>query len=234
MNFYEEIKSNRFLLLALILCLAFFIVIIKAFMYLPEANEKPLIENYNTENINKPAKKINQDDDLDKVASRKLNIGIPHVDDIKKADIDFLGDIEKSVKSSGSEELEIIEENEDKAPKQVQKSSEEMAIEFLEKAIKQKENKDFLGAIENLKQSIKTTTDKEIQAKSYEQVALIYAINKKYGTALSYAQKAFNLSPSTSREVLLARIYYKIGEIDNATKRINNVLHRDFTQDREQ
>ena len=55
---------------------------------------------------------------------------------------------------------------------------------------------------------------------------------KRYGTALSYAQKAYNTYPTSSREMLLARLYYKTGDLDKATKRMNNVLQRDFASDR--
>ena len=58
------------------------------------------------------------------------------------------------------------------------------------------------------------------------------AIVKKYGSAMSYAQKAYNLSPSTNRELLLARLYYKTGDVDKATKRVNNILQRDFSIDK--
>ena len=40
------------------------------------------------------------------------------------------------------------------------------------------------------------------------------------------------MDPTTSREILLARIYYKTGDIVKATQRINNVLQRDFAADR--
>ena len=50
-----------------------------------------------------------------------------------------------------------------------------------------------------------------------------------YGSALSAAQRAYNLAPSSHREVLLARLYYKTGDIDKATSRVNNVLRRDFS-----
>jgi hypothetical protein len=63
-------------------------------------------------------------------------------------------------------------------------------------------------------------------------MADVYGIVKRYGTALSYAQRAYNAAPTTSREMLIARLYYKTGEIDKATKRVNNILQRDFSNDR--
>ena len=76
------------------------------------------------------------------------------------------------------------------------------------------------------------TDDKSSIATSYEGIASIYAARHKYGSALSYATRAYNMSPSSSRELLLARLYYKTGDMEKATRRINNILHRDFSDDR--
>ena len=90
-------------------------------------------------------------------------------------------------------------------------------------------NNSYEDIINNAKQF---KEDKQlVKAECYEEISTIYAISKKYGTALSYAQKAYNLYPSTSREILLARLYYKTGSTDKASDRINNVLRRDFNLD---
>ena len=44
--------------------------------------------------------------------------------------------------------------------------------------------------------------------------------------------KAFNLSPNSHRELLLAKLYYKTGDTYKATQRINNILQREFADDK--
>ena len=109
---------------------------------------------------------------------------------------------------------------------------EEQVEKVFATAYKLRSEKQFVKALEEYKKIPELTSDSNLVARSYEETATIYAIVKRYGTALSYAQKAYNMSPSSSREMLLARIYYKTGEIDKATTRINNVLKRDFAADR--
>lgn len=87
---------------------------------------------------------------------------------------------------------------------------------------------DFSRAIEEYKNLISETDENTIKAQCFEEIARIYAIQKRYGSALSAAQRAYNLSPSTTGEVLLARLYYKTGDVEKATKRINNILRREF------
>ena len=59
-------------------------------------------------------------------------------------------------------------------------------------------------------------------------MAIVYAISKRYGSAISAAQRAYNIAPTSNREMLLARLYYKTGDTERATAKANNVLRRDF------
>lgn len=93
------------------------------------------------------------------------------------------------------------------------------------------DSKQLVKAITEYQNALTLAENSKQKAACYEEIARIYALAKKYGTALSFAQKAYNTSPSTSREVLLARLYYKTGNADKASDRINNVLRRDFNLD---
>lgn len=81
----------------------------------------------------------------------------------------------------------------------------------------------------NMAESASSADEK---ADLYEAASTSYGMAKRYGTALAYAQKAYNMSPSTNREVLLARLYYKTGDYSKANDRMNNVMRRDFIADR--
>ena len=101
----------------------------------------------------------------------------------------------------------------------------------IENADEQKQNGNYKEAVEQYKE-VASEADEKTKAYCYEQIATIHAIEKHYGTALSFAQKAYNTYPSTQREILLARLYYKTGNIEKATNRVNNILKRDFDQDK--
>ena len=109
-----------------------------------------------------------------------------------------------------------------------QKSAEDLILN----AEQYRNDKDYANAISAYKAAAEKAEDTEVKAMCYENTAMVYAIVKKYGSAMSYAQKAYNLSPSTNRELLLARLYYKTGDVDKATKRVNNILQRDFSIDK--
>ena len=91
--------------------------------------------------------------------------------------------------------------------------------------------KQYDQAIEVYNNILLENENMEIKAKSYEKIAELYAVQKRYGSALSNAQRAFRTSPNSQREFLIARLYYITGEKDIATKRIDNILRRDFTSD---
>lgn len=95
-----------------------------------------------------------------------------------------------------------------------------------------KRQENYSEALKELKRIITTVDSNEQKAQCYEEIALIYGLEKHYGSSLAFAQKAYNLYPTTNREVLLARLYYKTGDTERAINRINNVLKRDFWADR--
>ena len=108
--------------------------------------------------------------------------------------------------------------------------AQETELMFLD-AQKLKDEKQYVKALEEYKSILGKNIDSNTNARCYEEMAGIYSIVKRYGTALSYAQKAYSIAPSSNRELLIARLYYKTGDIDKATKKINNILQRDFSVD---
>ena len=235
MNKYIESNSKKFLIMLLLICVVFLVVIIKAFEYIPVTDKDAVISRNNIENINKPAS------DSEETASENEN-----AENVEKKtlDINLTPDFVEKPKTEPLKEEKVVEplENITDLPKDaVEANSEAKPLELTpeEKAEKvfitaQKYRKDrqFVKALEEYQKIPTITNDTATVARSYEEIATIYAIVKRYGTALSFAQKAYNMSPSSSREMLLARLYYKTGDIDKATRRINNVLQRDFSSDR--
>ena len=99
---------------------------------------------------------------------------------------------------------------------------------MLAKAKEHKNNQQYINALSEYEKAVSKADENSLKALCYDDIALIYAHTKRYGTALAYAQKAYNTYPTTSREVLLARLYYKTGDVEKAINRVNNVLKRDF------
>ena len=237
MNKYIESNSKKFLIILLLICVVFLVVIIKAFEYIPVSDDDAVISRNNIENINKPAQ---NSEDTASDESTEENA------EKKSLDVNLTPDIVEKTKTETAKEDKVVEPlenitdlpsetvsaNSSDVTKPVELTPEEKAEKAFIKAQKYRKDRQFVKALEEYQQIPTITNDTVTVAHSYEEIATIYAIVKRYGTALSYAQKAYNMSPSSSREMLLARLYYKTGDIDKATRRINNVLQRDFSSDR--
>lgn len=228
----REISSNskKFLGLLIAICVVFFILVAKAFQYLPDSSEKNVVKQAQIDEINKPAQEeVVQEENSEEVAENQntLDIKLPYPtkEEVnREADLDTPPVVVAPQPAVATEAVESINNQELTPEEQVEK--------IFVNAYKLRSEKQFVKALEEYKKIPEIISDSNLVARSYEETATIYAIVKRYGTALSYAQKAYNMSPSSSREMLLARLYYKTGEIDKATTRINNVLKRDFAADR--
>lgn len=125
--------------------------------------------------------------------------------------------------------IEPIEEiNDNREPVQVESEQNTNIFSSAEQYIKEK---NYSQAISEYETIAKNTDDSKVKALCYEKIAYSYAITKRYGTALAFVQRAYNISPSTPRELLLARLYYKTGHQDKANDYIKEILKRDFDKD---
>jgi tetratricopeptide (TPR) repeat protein len=134
----------------------------------------------------------------------------------------------KTVKYTEIEDLEPI--TGDNVSEFESKENVDIIADKFFSANKYKSNKDYVKAIDEFSSVAEKTSDRAIKSKCYEEIAYIYAIDKKYGTALSYCQKAYNAYPSSSIELLMARIYYKTGQAEKAKELTERVLNRDFSR----
>lgn len=224
MDKFQNFGSKKYLFLIAVVCLVFFVLIYKAFDYLPEKQQNNT-GMVSLQNINLPVEKKvdNENSPIENntpANETQINNQQLQVLPLNTTDLETIE--EPPVTNLSNSENEIA----------VTLTPDEQAEQIILSAKKLKSEKQYTKAIEELHKIAAITTNGNLQACAYEEIANIYAIVKHYGTALSFAQKSFNLSPSSSREILLARLYYKTGDIDKATRRINNVLQRDFSQDR--
>ena len=247
MNFYEELKSKKTLGILILICLIFLILIIKAYSFLPDSDNSSNniyeSENSQVENIVQDQESTNteeetnivdndknqnrQSDEDEEIIKRELErqkireIEKQRMEEIEKKRFENINSQDTELKT---DEMNALEQNE--LTIEVQYNN------LFTEASKLYTEKQYVRALEEYQKAANIVSDKELQAKCYEQMSIIYATVKKYGTALAFAQKSFNAAPTTAREILLARLYYKTGNIDKATTRVNNVLKRDFSADK--
>ena len=212
-------SSKKFFILLFFVCLLFIIVVINAYMYLPE---KTQTNDVGAITINKSVQveQADQNETEDKKTSDEdsQKISLPKVkDEIEIVDIETPNGVN------------VSEETTQNAP---ELSTEEKAANILKDAQKYRAARQYIKALDEFQKLSAISSDKNILATSYDGIASLYAINKRYGTALSYAIKAYNTYPTSEREMTLARLYYTTGDIEKATQRVNNILRRDFADDR--
>ena len=100
----------------------------------------------------------------------------------------------------------------------------------LSEAAENQTNKNYEVAIAAYKKAVELTDDKFVQADCYESLADIFAQTKKYGSAMGYAQKAYNIKVTPKREFMLAKLYYKTGSTERALQKAEEIFKKDFVE----
>ena len=226
-----DFESKKINIIIFIIFILFAMVIIKAFDYLPEnadadrnADISKVMEQRNKKSVEQTQNSEEQPETQEEQNNNQNGLNVDLSKDIAPESVE---------KKQAEEPLEVIQENIQESPAPVQNTNavSELDMKFIN-AQKYKEEKQYVKAIEEYKSILEQNSEPQVTARCYEEIANIYGVVKRYGTALSYAQKAYNTYPTSAREMLLARLYYKTGDLDKATKRMNNVLQRDFASDR--
>lgn len=216
-----DIRSAKLISIIGLILFIFVMVIANAYKYLPSNTAD--IPEVNSE-INLPANNSDNDNEYDSNESEATEEEAVNNDESR----DNRKTAEpEDINSSGNEITPLENIDSDNSISESNNSYEDI----INNAKQFKEDKQLVKAISEYQKALNIAENSKQKAECYEEISTIYAISKKYGTALSYAQKAYNLYPSTSREILLARLYYKTGSTDKASDRINNVLRRDFNLD---
>lgn len=237
MNNNLDFSNKKFFMLLIIVCFLFLVIVINALRYLPESTDNSDIIR-RASNVNKPVQTNNDSLSENSISKESQNNSEKAVNNEAQNNEKKL--IVTSQKSG--EEIELIEidapkgtgieESTSSAAPISQQSQEEQAYTILKTASEYRASKQYIKALDEFQKVVELTSDKNITASGYDGIASLYAINKRYGTALSYAIKAYNTYPTSNRELVLARLYFKTGDIDKATQRVNNILRREFSDDR--
>lgn len=227
-----DLSSKKFAIIMFAMLAIFFLAIVKAFDYM-SPQEPEGTNQVQTVDVNRTTGNLKMLD-MQQQKANEPKIEEPQ----KRLNVDIQSSV--NAKDSYREELKPIDEqiqeisSEPEQPARNERNlseAQKIELQFLE-AQKYKNDKQYVKAVEEYKAIVTQSNDVNVTARCYEEIADVYGIVKRYGTALSYAQKAYNLAPSSQREMQLARLYYKTGDIDKATKRVNNILQRDFSNER--
>lgn len=222
-----DFNSKKYMILLILICLVFTIFIIKAFDYLPAEDVE--ITNNNTENINTPAT-VNEQDEQKFIDNADDNIYKPQkrsgviykskyslTDEQNFDEIDAPGDIINESSAS------LV-----KNDNNLSATGEVLALKYIIDARRYTADGDLSAALNEYKKAMELTNDNELKSEIYQGVATLYAKNEKYDTALTFANKANELSSTTERQFLIAKIYYLNGQSDLAIKKMNNILRQGF------
>jgi len=229
MNSSYDFNSKKYIILLVIICVLFFIFTLKIFEYMPShVVEQADGDISQTQNINSPAHTEQQetaeeeDDSYDEQKHKK-----GHIDFMpKESDYDTEVELDEVPVPKGAKEDKIVQVPNSETNSNL--SDSELALQYIIRGFNYKASKDFTNALTEYQKAAEMAEEDELKAMCYEAIAEIYAHQRRFGTALSFAAKANNISPTVARELLISRIYYQSGNTENAVARMNNLLKRSF------
>ena len=77
-------------------------------------------------------------------------------------------------------------------------------------------------------ESLSATTNADEQSLACIGISKSYASQRRFGSAISYAQKANNLYPTYETKVLLAKLNYATGKTAQAEQAMKALLESEF------
>lgn len=220
-----NVESAKFLSIIIGICLIFIMVVWHAFEYIPNkgVSNKPVEEAVVQEELVDEEKiKVEDEQTVEEVVLDE------EMEDSERESTEQII-IEQRRQDIVKEKLEPLESIEDSQGEIVAEKQEEISfVSILNQGQDKEIAGDYSGALAQYQKALDMVSSNKEKAICLEKIAMLYALQKRYGSALSVAQKAYNAYPNTSREILLARLYYKTGDINRANARMSNVLKRDF------
>jgi len=227
MNNNFDFNSKKYIILLILICLVFAVFIIKAFDYLPDNDVDTNdieVENINTTASNTNPSPITIDTTTQKV--QKSGVLYKSSDSYDEQSNQNYSQVDEIDAPSGVGE--DIVPNVNIENQNTQLSPDLIAMQSIINAKDLASKGNDADALEEYKKALNTAANNQIKADAYEGISILYAKNKKYGTALSFASKAYEMAPSYTTDLLIAKIYYSAGKTDTAISRINNILKKGF------
>ena len=233
MNNNFDFNSKKFSILLILVLFMFSIFVIKMFDYIPvnDVETDNIVETQNFNNLNNSY--INkQEQATENNKEKKEEYDEEYKNKHKSGHIDFMPkfkvkneEYEEIQAPAGTNEEQYNDYNNDK---NLNKNSDEQALNLYLNGQKYKLSSDYTNALNQFQKVIDIADNNELKAMSCEAIAEMYAIEKKYDIALSFAEKANSLSPSDSRAILISRIQYVSGDTETSIKNLNQMLQKGF------
>ena len=229
---FDYINSKKYIILLFSICIIFLILVAKAFEYLPSANNTNINKeteagtqsnNDQNDNYNENENSEYTDDDdgyTEEERRNRKNLSNNSSHSNMQEDVDEVEAPRGSVHESNIN----INNNYD-----TNNAQDEIAVKAYLNArnlLSEGKRAEALTEFENAQY---LTQNKELLALIYQGIALTYANEKIYETALSYANKAVNISPSLAGQVLIVKIYKASGQTEQAKIKLNNIIQQEFT-----
>jgi len=211
---YYNFNSKKYIFLLLLICFIFTIFVIKAFDYLPQKEiksiEKPKVNQITELKTNTATDKEN-DATIEKPIQNQKS-GILYKSNNSLHDETKLEEIEPPAGAVNEELIQTYTDDKLIGEKENNSlSKDELALKAIIKARKLASQGINSEALEEYQKVVELTNDKELIAESYDGISELYAKNKRYSTAMSFAGNAYKSSPSLAREFFIAKIYYMAG-----------------------
>ena len=234
---FDYILSKKYVILLILICVIFLILVAKAFEYIPSSdNAEKRVRNetgtqsYNQESINKNSNynenKYDENDEYEDDYREQQDKKNEYTKYKSKKNANSQGD------SNYYEEVEEVNAPHDSIYESNvyvnNNSNDNNGLSEYLKARKYLSEGNFSKALSELEKAKNLTSDKELLSLIYQGMALTYANNREYVTALSYANKAYDVSPSLAGQVLIIKIYKASGQTDQAITRLNNIIEQEF------
>ena len=221
-----DFETKKFRILLIVICSLFILLIWQAFSYLPQEDE-----NINFQEISQTETSLAKKEvELDNTEELDNNEEAEFLDEtiISEDEIDPPPtEIKKIVTQNQFKTLTDSESG--KILTLEKKEATDIIDNLIEEANILKKEQKYQEAVKKFEEILTICGDNNnVKSEALEEIAILYAKMKRYGSALSFAQKSYNLAPSIEKEMLIARLYYKVGETDRAQMRINNILKREF------
>lgn len=214
-----DLKSLRMVCIAIAMCVFMAMIISHAFKYLPE-NTESMRTPISVEDIN--SHREGDEEQTAEELRERIKTLEEELEHSNRAKEDAENRVSQMERVRTDEPFhEIPEQNHDEsefamvygnAEKEFSAKSYEKALVFYQNALQIAES------------------DKQ-RADCYLGLSKVYAIQQRFGSAISNAQKAHNIKPSYESAVMLAKLNHRTGNPARATQSMKTLIERDFSLD---
>ena len=221
-----DLSSKKYPIILVIICVIFVLLIVKAFDMAPNAKEETF-SSAKEPAVNRVAEENNRPIINDNQAAQNNEEDFAE-DETTETDTISSDENSEEISPIDENSENIVQNNNQEENTKPQLTKEEEALLKLNIAHKFQTSGQYERALTDYQAILDESPNLDISANCYEEMAKLHGAQKHYGTALSMAQKAYNMEPTSAREVLLARLYYITGDKEEGQTRLNSILQREF------